>query len=52
MIFNYSVLITRNQQEAEGLNKYFGYKLRDIVFEVNNTVINGTWAFSTGLPLS
>lgn len=51
MIFNYSSLIIRDQEEAENLSKYFGYRLKYIVLEVNNILINVTQASFTENPL-
>lgn len=51
MIFNYSSLIIRDQEETENLSKYFGYRLKYIVLEVNNILINVTQSSFTGNPL-
>lgn len=51
MIFNYSSLISRDQEEAENLSQYFGYRLKYIVLEVNNILINVTQASFTENPL-
>lgn len=51
MIFNYSSLIIRDQEETENLSKYFGYRFKYIVLEINNILINVTQSSFTGNPL-
>lgn len=51
MIFNYASLIIRDQEEAKILSKYFGYRPKYIVVEVNNILINVTQASFTENPL-